>query len=198
VTPVAGAGAGIAAALAAFVITTIAQRLFELWRSARHTRRLIARGAVERGSGHYPWIVALHVLYPLALIAEVTWLGARPPKSWPVWLGLWLAAQALRVATMLALGDRWTTRIWVVPGEPLVTRGPYRWMRHPGYLAVLVDLAAGALTFGAWRTAIGISLLDTAALGVRIRAEDEALAGAPPAPTDPAGGASGRRASPAS
>ena len=79
---------------------------------------------------------------------------------------------------MRALGERWTTRVLVVPGEPPVRHGIYRWLRHPNYLAVAIELIAAPLMFGAWRTAIAGSLANLILLGVRIRCEDRALAGA--------------------
>lgn len=167
-------------ALAAFLVALIASRVIELVVSARHTRRLAARGAVQHGARHFPLLVAIHVLFPLALIAEVVGLGARPWASWPLWLALWLAAQALRAASIHALGERWTAGIWVLPGEPLVRRGVYRWMRHPNYLAVVIELAAGPLLFGAWRTTLVISALDALGLAIRIRAENRALRSAAP------------------
>ena len=92
-----------------------------------------------------------------------------------MWLGLWLSAQALRVAAIRALGERWSVRIWVIPGAPLVRSGPYRYLRHPNYLAVVVELLAASLLFGAWRTALGLSALNLVALRWRIRAEEAAL-----------------------
>lgn len=166
---------GIAWALGAFVVATVAERVMELLLSARHVRRLAARGAIEFDRGHYPVLVALHALYPIALIGEVLWLGARPNALWPLWLALWLGAHALRAAAMRSLGERWTTRIWVLPGAALVNTGPYRLLRHPNYAAVVAELLAGPLVFGAWRTAAVISLINALALGVRIRAENAAL-----------------------
>src|SRR5207245_1040392 len=83
-----------------------------------HTRRLRARGAVESARGHYPLLVALHLLWPLALIAEVSWGGARPGRLAGGWLALFGAAQLLRAASIAALGERWTTRVLAVPGGP--------------------------------------------------------------------------------
>jgi methyltransferase len=120
----------------------------------------------------------MHSLFPLALIAEVLVLGARPGALAPVWLAFWVAAQLLRWVSMRALGVRWTTRIVVVPGAPLVRRGPYRWVRHPNYVAVVTELLAGPLMLGAWRTAIVFSLANALALAVRIRSEERALAAA--------------------
>ncbi len=163
------------AALVAFVVAVIAQRAFELALSARHARRLEARGAVETDAGHFPLLVLVHVLFPVSIVAEVVWQGARPGATWIAWMAAWIAAHILRFATMRALGDRWTVRIFVVPNEPLVRRGPYRVLRHPNYVAVVVELAAGALMFGAWRSAVIVSLLNAIALTLRVRAEDRAL-----------------------
>jgi methyltransferase len=163
--------------LALFLAVLAAQRAGELVHSARNTRRLVARGAREHGAGHFPLIVLVHVLFPLCLVAEVLILGARPGPLWALWLGLWIAAQVLRYAAVRALGERWSVRILALPGEPLVRRGPYRYLRHPNYLAVVVELLAAPLMFGAWRTAIAIGALDLVAIGIRIRAEDAALRG---------------------
>ena len=133
-------------------------------------------------TGPYRWlrhpIYASFLLFPIALACEVLLLGARPWPSWPLWLGFWVGTQALRFAAIRSLGDRWHVRIWVVPGMPLVRDGPYRWLRHPNYLAVVVELIAAPLMFGAWRTALGISALNLVALAIRIRAEEQALDGA--------------------
>jgi methyltransferase len=163
------------AALALFLAAIVVQRLAELRLSARNVARLRARGAVEHGRRHFPLLVALHVLWPLALAWEVMARGARPPAAWPAWIVLLLAAQVLRRAAIRALGERWSVRIWVIPGEPPVRRGPYRTLRHPNYLAVVLELAAGPLLFGAWRTALAASALNLVALAIRIPAEEKAL-----------------------
>lgn len=161
--------------LLAFFAALAAQRTSELARSARATMRLRARGAREHASGHFPLLVGVHVLFPLALAAEFAWLHARPWASWPLWLALLLAAQALRFWSIRTLGERWTVRILVLPGVSLVRDGPYRFLRHPNYVAVAAELLAAPLLFGAWRTALGIGLLNAIALGIRIRAEESAL-----------------------
>lgn len=164
-------------ALALFLAVLAAQRMSELRLSAANSKRLEARGAREYGARHFPWIVLVHVLFPLCLVAEVVALGARPGTLWALWLVLWLGAQALRYAAIQALGGRWSVRILVLPGEPLVRQGPYRFMRHPNYLAVIVELLAAPLIFGAWRTAVAISLVNVVALWIRTRAEEAALRG---------------------
>jgi methyltransferase len=162
-------------ALVLYLSVLAAQRIGELVHSARNERRLRARGGREHAAGHFPLIVLVHALLPVLLVTEVVGLGARPGPLWPLWLLVWLAAQALRYAAVHALGDRWSVRIWVVPGEPLVRRGPYRFLRHPNYVAVVLELIAAPLAFGAWRTALVVSALDLVALALRIRAEERAL-----------------------
>ena len=169
------------AALALFVVVLAAQRIGELIHSARNVKRLVQRGARQAGARHFPLLVAVHVLFPTLLVAEVLALGARPGSYWPMWLGTWLAAQALRYAAVGALGERWSVGIWVVPGETLVRRGPYRFLPHPNYLAVVLELLAAPMLFGAWRTAIAIGALNLLALAIRIRAEERALRGGAPA-----------------
>lgn len=163
-------------ALAGFLAWYVLQRAAELVVSARHSRALLARGGREYGQSHFPWIVVLHTLFPLALVAEVMLLHVRPGRLAPAWFAAWFAAQLLRGASMHALGGRWSTRVIVIPGEPPVTHGIYRWMRHPNYLAVVVELFAAPLMLGAWRTAVVFSLANALALTVRIRCEDRALA----------------------
>jgi methyltransferase len=126
-------------------------------------------------------LVLVHVLLPLGMLGEVLGLSARPGSAWPLWLALLLGAQALRLWTMRTLGTYWTTRIWVVPGMTRIRSGPYRFVRHPNYVAVVVEVAAAPLLFGAWRTALGVSVLNLVALAIRIRAEERALGGEPPA-----------------
>lgn len=153
----------------------IAQRIGELAMSARHIPRVRARGGREYGRKHFPFIVAVHTLFPIALILELARFGVHPPRYWPVWLAIWLLAQALRYSAIRALGDRWNVRVWVIPGLAPVASGPYRWLRHPNYVAVVAEFIAVAMLFGAWRTAVGISLLNAVALAVRIRCENDAL-----------------------
>jgi len=162
--------------LAAFLAVHLLQRVSELVVSARHARALLARGGRESGRTHFPWIVALHALFPLALSAEVLLRPTRPGALAPLWFALWAAAQLVRFASMRALGERWTARVIVLPGVPAVRTGIYRWMRHPNYAAVAVELLAAPLMLGAWWTAVAFTLADAAALAVRIRCEDAALA----------------------
>ena len=162
-------------ALGIFLAYLVVQRMSELWISARNARRLFARGAREMGREHFRWLVALHTLFPLALIAEVLWLGARPGPLTPCWVVVWVLAQGLRWVAMGTLGERWNARVIVLPGTSRVRKGPYRLLRHPNYVAVATELLAGPLIFGAWRTALVFSAANFFALRVRIRCENRAL-----------------------
>ena len=164
------------AALALYILLLMAHRLFELGVSARNQRALRERGGYEVGRSHFPLFIVLHALYPVALAAEVLALGARPGALGPLWLALVAASLALRAAAHRALGERWTARIWVVPGEAPVAAGIYRWLRHPSYVAITIELISGSLLFGAWRTALAASALNLVALAIRIPIEERALA----------------------
>jgi methyltransferase len=155
------------------------QRLLELRLSRGHERILRARGAVERGRQHYPLIVALHLLWLLSTLIEGV---LRGPVLWPVPLALFLLVQPLRYWTILSLGENWNTRILVVPGSELVRRGPYKYLKHPNYVVVVVEIATFPLIFGAWLTAIVFSVLNAVLLSVRIREENRALAQLPGQP----------------
>jgi methyltransferase len=152
------------------------QRLLELWLSRRNERILRARGAVERGQGHYPLIVAMHALWLLSTLVEGTVRGPDLPALWPVPLALFLLVQPLRYWAILSLGQCWNTRILVVPGAKPVRRGPYRYFRHPNYVVVVVEILSFPLIFGAWITALVFSVLNAILLSVRIREENRALA----------------------
>jgi len=158
-----------------FVAALAAQRLFELTISRRHAEALRARGAVEHGRGHFPLLVLVHVLLLLGILFEVIVLGTRPGKTWPLWALVFAAGQLLRYAAIRALGPYWNVRVLVVPGAPLVRTGPYHFLRHPNYVAVVMELLAAPLIFGAWRTALAVSALNAIALWIRIRCEERAL-----------------------
>lgn len=148
------------------------QRASELPVAQANTKRLREQGAHEVAPGHYPLIVAVHILWLAAL-----WLQAPGRPVQPLFLGLFALLTALRIWTLRTLGNRWTTRIIVVPGEALVARGPYRFVNHPNYLVVIGEIAVLPLVFGLTMTAIVFSLLNAAVLAIRIRAEGRALRG---------------------
>ena len=165
------------AALLVLAVALVAiQRLLELRFSRRHERILRARGAVERGREHYPLMVGLHVLWLLSTLVEGLLRGPDLPTYWPIPLAFFLLAQLLRYWVIFTLGENWNTRVLVVPRTKLVRRGPYRYLNHPNYVVVAVEIATFPLIFGAWVTALVFSVLNAALLYVRIREENRALA----------------------
>lgn len=151
------------------------QRLLELVLARRNERKVRARGAVEWGKGHYPLIVGLHSLWIVSTLVEGLARGPEPPSLWPVALVAFLLVQPLRYWAIFSLGPYWNTKILIVPGARIVGRGPYRYVSHPNYVVVVVEILVFPLIFGAWVTALVFTLLNVAVLYVRIREENRAL-----------------------
>jgi methyltransferase len=156
-----------ASTLLAFVTV---ERLGELLLARRNTIALLAKGAYEAAPGHYPLIVALHA----------AWLGGLWIFAWdrpiePGWLAVFIMLQGLRFWVLATLGKRWTTRIIVLPGSPLVRTGPYRFLSHPNYVVVIGEIAVLPLCFGLVWYALVFSALNAIVLAVRIREENSAL-----------------------
>ena len=152
------------------------ERIAELVVSTRNAKIMKGFGAVEYGAHHYPVMVLVHVALLIGAPLEVA-LRDRPFVPWFGWtmLALVVAAQVLRWWCITTLGPQWNTRILVAPGLPLVARGPYAVMRHPNYLAVVVEGMALPLVHSAWITAGLFTLLNGFVLHARIDAEDRAL-----------------------
>ena len=172
-------------AFTALVALVGLERLAELVVSRRNSAWSLARGGVERGRGHYPVMVALHTGFLVAMLVEA-WVRRPEVPAALAWsmLGLVLASQALRWWCIATLGHRWNTRVIVVPGMPPVTSGPYRLLRHPNYVAVVVEGVALPLVHAAWITAVVFTVANAVLLTVRIRVEDAALATLPRSPVD--------------
>ena len=149
------------------------QRLGELILAKRNTDRLRAQGAYEVAAGHYPLIVALHGAWLAGLWYCVVY-GAFDSVNW-AWLGVFVILQALRVWVIATLGSRWTTRIIVLPGAPLVASGPYRFVSHPNYWVVAAEILVLPLVFGLLWYGVVFSALNAMVLWIRIRAEAAAL-----------------------
>ncbi len=148
------------------------ERLAELWLSNRNTKVLLKNGGFEISPGHYPFIVLLHALW----LAGLWYLGWNQPLNL-FWLFFFLVLQIFRVWVLATLGKRWTTRIIVTAGSPLVATGPYRYLQHPNYLIVAGEIATLPLCFGlGWYCAL-FSVANLALLTIRLRAENGALAG---------------------
>jgi methyltransferase len=160
----------------ALIAAVAAERIVELVVARRNERWSRARGAVETGRGHYPFMVVLHTALLIGAPLEVA-LADRPfvpALGWSM-VAIVVAAQALRWWCIRTLGRQWNTRIFVIPGAPRVTGGPYRLLPHPNYIAVVAEGFALPLVHTAWVTAVVFTLLNAALLRVRIAAEDAAL-----------------------
>jgi methyltransferase len=162
----------LSVAILAFVTV---QRLVELALAQRHTALLLARGAVEVAPGHYPAIVSLHAAWLAGL-----WLFAATRMVNVPLLAVFCLLQVGRIWVFVTLGERWTTRIIVLPRAPLVRSGPYRFVSHPNYWIVVGEILVLPLAFGLVAFALVFSVLNAVVLWVRIRAEDAALRGARP------------------
>jgi methyltransferase len=162
--------------LSAFILFVIVQRLLELRVARRNETWARAHGAVEHAPEHYPWMVAMHTAWIASTLLEGLGRGGTLGPFWALWLGLFALAQVGRYWAISSLGTYWNTRILIVPGAKLVRRGPYRFIPHPNYVVVALELLVGPLIFGAWVTALVFTALNAALLlGVRIPAEERAL-----------------------
>ena len=150
------------------------ERLGELWLARRNTRRLLAKGASEVAGEHYPLIVLLHGLWLVGL-----WMLTWDEQLSLAWLSVFAFFQILRLWTLVTLGRRWTTRIIVVPGEELVSAGPYRFLQHPNYVVVMGEIAVLPSCFAMPLYALVFSVANVMVLTIRIKAENAALRGLP-------------------
>ncbi len=158
------------------ILAVAVERLAELVVSKRNAQWAMSRGGREYGRRHYPVMVVIHTLLLVGCAAEV-WLLHRPFLPWLGWpmLALVVVAQALRWWCITTLGHRWNTRVIVVPDAPLVNAGPYRWLHHPNYVAVVIEGIALPLVHTAWVTALCFTVANALLLTVRIRVENAAL-----------------------
>ena len=149
-----------------------AERIAELFLARRNTAALLAKGGFEFAPKHYPAIVLMHALWLASL-----WIFGPARMVEPIWLAVFLSLQVLRVWILRTLGPRWTTRIIILPGAPLVTNGPYRFLSHPNYLVVVAEIAVLPLCLGLPWIALIFSGANAILLSIRIRAETIALNG---------------------
>jgi methyltransferase len=156
-------------ALAVLFAVTL-QRLAELVYSHRNETWLRAHGAIEHGAAHYPAMVALHATWLIGL--WIVAIGISPSGRW---LAIFAVLQALRIWVLVTLGHRWTTRILVLPGAPLVGTGPYRVVSHPNYAVVAAEIFVLPMAFGLLTYALVFSVLNAIILWIRIGAESQAL-----------------------
>ena len=157
----------------AWIVALVAlQRLGELILANRNTIRLFARGGREVGREHYPIMVLLHASWLIAIVA------LTPLDAWPNWwlIGVFAVLQSLRVWVIATLGPYWTTRVITLDDAPLVTGGPFRYVRHPNYWIVIGEIAVLPLAFGQWQIALVWSALNALLLRHRIAVESTAIA----------------------
>jgi methyltransferase len=162
------------------VVLVALERLVELAVSKRNLRWSKEHGGVEYGHSHYPYMVALHVFLLVGCLVEV-WVWQKPliPALSIAMLVLVIASQALRWWCIATLGKRWNTLVVIVPGMPRVTGGPYRWLSHPNYVAVVIEGIALPMVGFAWVTALVFTILNIPLHAVRLRVENAALATLP-------------------
>jgi methyltransferase len=161
---------------AMMVVLIILERLGELLLARRNLKWALRQGAREFGARHYPLFFLLHSGWLIGWLAESQAAGGSLSPQWPLWLGLFGGGQVLRYWCIASLGRCWNTRILVIPGFTAVKKGPYRWLMHPNYIAVALELAAVPLVFGAVTTAILATAANAALLLlIRIPEEEQAL-----------------------
>ncbi|PLS16295.1 hypothetical protein CVD28_17625 [Bacillus sp. M6-12] len=151
------------------------QRFAELFIAKRNEKWMKQQGAIEFGTSHYRWMVAMHIGYFLSLIMEVSYLDTDLSPIWGLWLAIFLAAQAGRVWALSSLGRYWNTKIIVLPGANVVIKGPYKFIKHPNYLIVATEIIVMALLFNAFITAVLFTCLNIMMMRVRIPEEERAL-----------------------
>ncbi len=153
----------------------IAQRAAEMAVARQNEQKVKQQGAMEFGESHYPYMIIMHILFFLSLMAEVLLMN-KQPSSW--WIAIAVAittVQAVRYWALCSLGSYWNTKILVVTGAELVKKGPYKWMKHPNYTVVILEIVLIPLLYQAYVTMCLFSILNAAMLTVRIRTEDKAL-----------------------
>ncbi|CAH0347770.1 isoprenylcysteine carboxylmethyltransferase family protein [Bacillus sp. CECT 9360] len=158
-----------------FISLIVLQRVIELFIAQRNEKWMKKQGALEFGMSHYPWMVLMHIGFFSALILEVTLTGRELNSFWQLWLAIFLAAQAGRVWVIASLGKYWNTKIIVLPGAELMAKGPYKYIKHPNYLVVAIEIIIISLLFNAYITGILFSLLNVWMMTVRIPEEERAL-----------------------
>lgn len=158
-----------------FLTFVILQRISELMLAKRNERTVRGEGAVEYDAGGYRIIVLMHTAFLVSFTAEYFLLGRSLSPYWLPLVCVFVAAQLLRYWAIRSLGKFWNTRILIVPGERLVTKGPYKYLRHPNYVSVVIEIAVIPLIFSCYITAAVFTALNLLALRRRIRIEESAL-----------------------
>jgi methyltransferase len=157
-----------------FILFLIFQRLAELYVSSKNEKWLLRNGAVEYGKEHYPYMVAMHTLFIISIIAEYIWRDGAV-VSYPLIVFFFILI-VVKVIVISTLGHYWNTKIYKVPGTRPVATGIYKYIKHPNYIIVVCEIAIIPLAFGLYYTAIVFTILNALMLTVRIKKENEVLA----------------------
>ena len=156
-----------------FIPFVILLRIGELILSKGNEKWLLQNGAIEYGQGHYPFIVALHVLFIMSLIIEYV---ARQPQTINLFILIfYFSLLTFKSWVILSLGKFWNTKIYHIPNTPLIKKGPYQYFKHPNYMIVVAEIAVIPMIFHLYFTAVTFTLLNTIMLFVRIKEENKAL-----------------------
>jgi len=158
-----------------FITVVIVQRISELILAKNNEKYLKSNGAIEYDKRGYKYIVLMHNLFFISVITEFVFLGRQLNEYWQVLLTIFICTQLLRYWAIFTLGKRWNTKILVLPNTQLISYGPYKYLKHPNYIAVIIELAVIPLLFSCYYTAIIFSILNLIVLQRRIRIEEEAL-----------------------
>ncbi|MDB5132175.1 MAG: Isoprenylcysteine carboxyl methyltransferase family protein [Mucilaginibacter sp.] len=153
-----------------FITFFILQRLSELFIARRNEKWLLQQGAVEYGRAHYPFMIAMHTLFIVSIIAEYL-LRGQPPIDW-LFLVIFLIVLSFKFWALSSLGKYWNTKIYRIPGVYPVKKGPYKFLKHPNYMEVVCEIAVIPLVFHLYYTAIIFTILNAAMLTVRIKEEN--------------------------
>lgn len=159
----------------AFLLFIIVQRLIELFIARRNETWMKLRGAIEVGKGHYKFIVLIHCLFFVSLILEITYFQKEVANNWIYLFIIFLCLQGLRFWSLFSLGRFWNTKIIILPNNELISKGPYKYVRHPNYIVVTLELLIIPLMFDAIITACLFTILNAIALSIRIPIEEKAL-----------------------
>jgi len=158
-----------------FITVVIVQRISELILSKRNEKYLKSHGAVEHDKKGYKYIVLMHNLFFISVITEFVFLERQLNEYWKVLLIIFICTQLLRYWAIFTLGKRWNTMILVLPNTELINTGPYKYLKHPNYITVIIEIAVIPLLFSCYYTAVVFSILNLIVLKRRIRIEEEAL-----------------------
>ena len=158
-----------------FITVVIVQRICELILSKRNENHLISKGAIEYDKEGYKYIVLMHNLFFISVIIEFVFLERQINEYWKILLIIFICTQLLRYCAIFSLGKRWNTKILVLPNSEPIRSGLYKHLKHPNYIAVVIEIAVIPLLFSCYYTAIAFSILNLIVLKRRIRIEEEAL-----------------------